>query len=88
MKRDGKPNRPTNIVLDQDQLAMLQILAELSPFGRPSVSSMVRKALQDFLNKHSEENAEFRRRVETHARRGNLVPIEGARAHPERKENA
>lgn len=88
MKRDGKPKRPTNIVLDEEQLVMLQILADLSPFGRPSVSSMVRKAVQDFLNKHSEENAEYRRRVEMRARRGNLVPIVGARAQPERKENA
>lgn len=87
MKRDGKPKRATNIVLDEDQLGLLQILADLSPFGRPSLSSMVRKALQDFLNKHLEENDEFRRRVDMRARRGNLVPIAGARAQPERKEN-
>lgn len=78
MKRDGRPKRPINIVLEQDQCEVLQLIAELSPVGRPSFSSILRKAVEQFINGRLADDPVLRERVEKR-RRARLVSIAGSK---------
>jgi hypothetical protein len=76
MKRDGRPKRPINIVLEEEQCEILELIAELSPVGKPSLSSIVRKAVELFISGRLDEDPALRERVEKR-RRARLVSIAG-----------
>ncbi len=78
MKRDGRPKRPINIVLEEEQCEILQLIAELSPVGRPSLSSILRKAVEQFISGRLSDDAVLRERVEKR-RRARLVSIAGSK---------
>ncbi len=82
MKRDGRPKQAINIVLEQDQCEILQLIADLSPVGRPSLSSILRKAVELFISGRLADDPVLRERVEKR-RRARLVSIAGSKISAE-----
>ena len=79
MRRDGIRKRARNIVLGEHQYELLQLLAEASPYGSPTVSSIVRTAIQEFLDTQRATNETFRKIAERSEQRTRLVPISGGK---------
>jgi hypothetical protein len=82
MRGDGKPKRPCNVVLEEEQRELLELLSEANQIGRPTVSSIVRQAISEFLERQRSENAAFRELVERRKQRPKLLSIATRRTAP------
>src|SRR5271169_1534543 len=67
MRKDGRPKRARNIVLEDQQYEILELHAEQNPLGRVTISSMVRKAVQEFIDSQLTSNQALRERIERRA---------------------
>ena len=60
-KRINKPSRRRDVYLDDDNWEKLLILAEISR-GSPSQSSLIREAIDEYLQPHEAEIAKEKKR--------------------------
>jgi hypothetical protein len=75
MRRDGKPKRARHLNIAEEQYETLVTLADLSEDGAPSISSMIRRAIEEYIERRLEKVPGLREKVEARLNRGKLVPI-------------
>ena len=93
MRKDGRPKHARNIVLEDRQYEILTILGEQIAIVKVSISSMVRKAVQDFIDSQLANNPSLREKIEQsvrekvegRAQRGKVVSIAGAKTRADEK---
>jgi hypothetical protein len=72
---DGRPKRPRHINLGDDQYQALELISARS-LGRPTISSLIREALDDFVRRQSERSPEIAAELQSVRERGDkVVPI-------------
>ncbi len=76
---DGKPKRARNLNIGEDQYEVLKALVSLSQDGTPTVSSVVRKAIQEYIDRRLEKDPSLGEQIAT-LRRRRLIPIRGGRS--------
>lgn len=74
--------RPRNIYLDDGQFETLQAIADLSEIGNPSVASLVRQAVRQFIERVLAENPVLKEKLEKQGKRPKLVPIRSTSSGP------
>lgn len=62
-RQRGAPTRRKEFRLEERQIVYLEALIEAAPLGKPSLTSVVRQAVQLFIDKQLEDR-EVRTRVE------------------------
>ena len=76
---DGKPKKARHLNIEDAQYETLNALAKLSEEGSPTVSSMVRRAIQDYLDRRFEKDPSLHQKVIDLLGTRKLVPIRGGR---------
>jgi hypothetical protein len=71
--------RARNIHLADGQYELLQAIADLSSVGRPPVASLVRQAVEEFLERAFAADASLRGRVERQMIRPKLISLRSGR---------
>lgn len=75
----GQPKRGRHIVLEDGQFETLVALAELNDFGSVTLSSMVRKAVDEYIARLLEKDESLKEKLEAQKNRPRLVSIRGGK---------
>jgi hypothetical protein len=81
---DGKPKSKRHLNIGDDQYEILLALAKASEDGTPSISSIVRKAIQDYIDRRFERSPALRDQIAKQMGAGKLVSIKGGRSNSEK----
>ena len=83
--RDGKPKKARHLNIEDAQYETLEALSKISEDGSPTVSSMVRRAIQNYLDQRFERDPSLRQKVIDQLGTRKLVPIKGGRSRLEKR---
>ena len=71
--------RPRSFNLDDGQYELLQAISALSPIGKPPVASLIRQAVQEFLERSFQNDPSLREKVEKFLERPKIVQLRSER---------
>ena len=77
LARAVRRKNPRNVMIDDDLWIRLTAFIEACGIGRPSASSVICQAVQEFVEKRLTESPELRAAFEKRLARPRLVPIVG-----------
>jgi len=77
MSKVIRRKNPRNVMIDDELWQRLAILIGLWGIGKPSVSSVICQAIQEFIERKLEEKPVLREQFEKRLSRPHLVPLLG-----------
>lgn len=73
------PKKPCTFYLEDRQIAALRAVAKLAPDGTPSLASMIRVAIDEFLESRVSRNPALKEEIARQLGARTLTPIRGGK---------